>query len=164
MQLTDLLALSHVPRWSIVAHSRPQSVADHSFRVAVIYLELCWRLKIPPELWSLTYAIIHDGAEARTGDIPATFKGRVNGDIAEATAEVAPWVPNQYTVPQPHRELIKVADLIEAYAFCAMYGQGAHANRCANRMYDELLIRIAGTDHEKIVLDTINDIIVERER
>ena len=45
-RLTDLLALSHVPRWSIVRHVSPQNVGDHTFRVMVIYTELMNRLNL----------------------------------------------------------------------------------------------------------------------
>ena len=67
MMLTDLLALSIVPRWSIVPHVHHQSVAEHSHRVAAIYLELCAQLNLPVSVEGLTWALCHDGAESRTG-------------------------------------------------------------------------------------------------
>jgi hypothetical protein len=138
MRLTDLLALSHVPRWAIVPHLKPQSVADHSFRVAVIYLELCDRCKIPASLAGLTRALFHDGAEARSGDIPGPFKRSLNGDLAGAEKKATPWLEDGSSLSPDDRWALKMADIIEAYTFISQQGQGPHAARTTGLVWESL--------------------------
>ena len=134
MRLTDLLSLSHVPRWSIVRHSPPQSVADHSFRVAVIYYELCERLKCPVSVGALWWALTHDGAECHSGDISAKFKSLLNRKALSVAEESAsPWYIDCYrNLPGIEVSLVKLADELEAATFIAMHGVGPHATNVAD--------------------------------
>lgn len=160
MILTDLLALSHVPRWSNVRHSPPQSVADHSYRVAVIYLELCARLGKEPSLRGLTRAIRHDAAESYTGDIPGDFKREVKEELRAAEAklglalgeEPADW----------EKRLIKIADKIEGFTFIFVNGIGPHGERIKDLMREELRM-LAGGDWQPVRI-LAQDIIEESER
>jgi len=126
--MNDLLALSHVPRWSVVSHTGHQSVADHSFRVAVIYLELCLRLDRAVGPTDLMWIIVHDGPEAWIGDIPGPFK------TANAEAEVTPWWHDfKARVPDDVRALVKVADLVEGATWIERWGVGHQAAWAAQR-------------------------------
>jgi len=67
--LVEALALKDVDRagWRRVGHPRPESVAAHSWGVALAVLALC-----PPDLdrgRALAIAIVHDLAEVRVGDL-----------------------------------------------------------------------------------------------
>jgi putative hydrolase of HD superfamily len=67
--LLEALGLKEVPRagWARVGISPAESVADHTWGVALLALVLC-----PPELDRervLAIAVLHDLAEVRTGDI-----------------------------------------------------------------------------------------------
>lgn len=132
-QLTDLLALSHVPRWGVVRHHRQQSVSDHSYRVAIIYVELCNRLSLPVTLDGLRWALVHDGAESRSGDIPGNFKNgsadvSLRSTINLREHEMCPWLAE--VIVSPHdRAMVKAADLIEEIAFIEMEGYGHEADR-----------------------------------
>lgn len=119
MILTDLLALSHVPRWSIVPTYRDQSVADHSFRVVVILADLCRRVKLDPPIAAIFYALYHDSSEARTGDIPSNFKAKHAARVEYAI--------NTTGVTQFWQDLVKLADLIEALTWLNRWGCGPHA-------------------------------------
>jgi hypothetical protein len=73
----DLLRLAFVPRWSIVPMLRPQSVAEHSFNVAVIGADLAqaWAPDRPLMTnYVMVMGLLHDAEEAVTGDIPGNFK------------------------------------------------------------------------------------------
>ena len=59
--------------WLMRKVSNPESVADHSFRTAVMALILAPRLKLNTEK-CLKMAVLHDLAEARIGDIPGREK------------------------------------------------------------------------------------------
>lgn len=130
--LNDLLALSHVPRWSIVPHLRPQSVAEHSFRVACIARELC-RLVGCSSIAenAIEWAILHDAVESRTGDIPGTVK--FDKAATELTAmpgfeaEMRKFFAVEF-------DMVKMADLIETATYIVMYGVGEHARRVGDSL------------------------------
>ena len=110
MNLKDRLTLSYVPRWTIVPMMRQQSVADHSFRVAMITIELMaiayGELGFVPHLdfgAVLHAALLHDEREAITGDIPAPRK----------------------PVEVPHDVcglIVKAADIVETRTWLRMWG------------------------------------------
>ena len=72
--LLELQILDRVPRsgYALRGVPEPESVSEHSFHLAV----LVWALALePPEidrLRALEIALVHDLAEVRTGDLPAT--------------------------------------------------------------------------------------------
>lgn len=160
-RLTDLLALSHVPRWTIVDTLRSQSVSDHTFRTLVIAWELSDRLKCPMSPGAVLYIVCHDAAECRTGDIPSTAK-----DVMAIgnTSKYCPW----FDAPVlSHTELmiVKMADLIEAVTFIGAYGRGAHASR-VNQWLSEKIYDLAKKldPHNEVISTLISDITGETGR
>lgn len=80
----DLRTLSFVPRWVITRNIRTQSVAEHSFYVAVYAGQLAHYLEYEGDLGTLLhYALWHDVEEVFTGDIPGPAKRSMVGDQAE---------------------------------------------------------------------------------
>jgi len=64
-----------VKRWHTAETTTPQSVAEHSFGVALILLRI-----VPEERMSLNLlkaALLHDMGELETGDIPYATKKRL---------------------------------------------------------------------------------------
>lgn len=113
LSIQDKLRAASVKRWHIVATARSQSVAEHSFNVAMIALELCRKLPcataVGLEAEIMHIALHHDLDEVIEGDIPSPQKGdKLWGDINAET-------------------IVRIADLIEAYAFIKEFGQGRHA-------------------------------------
>ena len=163
MRLTDLLALSHAPRWTTVAHSRPQSVADHTFRVMVILDELGRRLGKPVSLAVLSRAMFHDGAEALTGDIPGDFKEKLAGGLDDAEKSMAPWLADLPRLTEEEARLLKLADRIETFTFIHNFGVGPHAARvtewCRQRM-----AALIPKEEWPIVRSLVQDIIEETDR
>jgi len=124
--LTDALALQHVPRWSVVRRLREQSVAEHSFAVAIIAIELVTRITTlsicrPGHL--LYAALVHDIDESVTGDISSPAK-RMMGALPTFVAVSPGWLPTKLEL-----DVVKLADLIEAYTWLWMNGAGSHANQ-----------------------------------
>ena|ERR1700741_2341914 len=157
--LNDMLALSHVPRWAIVRHAVPQSVADHSFRVAAIVIELWLRLG-PPEvnLGNLVIrALTHDVNESVTSDIPSVIKDRSI-------------VPAQYTKPvlldftRQELDLVSLAGKLEEYTWIVMNGTGYHAQEVADSLLQALKDRYDQTPAGDILPDLIREIVMEEGR
>lgn len=97
------LRLSFVPRWCIVKTTRTQSVAEHSFNVAVIAEKLCRIMKVGDEATGVVVrkALLHDRYEVYTGDIPSPAKHQEEEDVNHWSNSL----------------VVKLADLIEAYIF-----------------------------------------------
>jgi putative hydrolase of HD superfamily len=84
--------LKKLPRsgWLVAGIREPESVADHSFRVAVLAYAIAVQEGANPE-HAATLGLFHDFPEARTGDVPAIGKPYVrtadpNTVIADQTA------------------------------------------------------------------------------
>lgn len=94
-----------VPRWGIISMSRKQSVAEHSYNVAIIVGWLCAvvRMDDADTLMAVQHALMHDADEVYTGDIPSPSKNRSLAPNAGIKA------------------LIKLADHIDAYSFAKQY-------------------------------------------
>ena len=85
--LATQLRLSAVKRWGIVEMSRQQSVAEHSYNVALIALNLVGAsvghkgFSKEDESLLLTLCLVHDMPEVFSGDIPSTIKGAFKEEL-----------------------------------------------------------------------------------
>jgi hypothetical protein len=117
MELSKALSLSHVPRWVIVDTTKGQSVAEHSYNVAVFTIAV-WDIIKPYILHelqesdedfylaALKLALTHDINESLTGDTPSP---------AHVSDEDVQVVTFQWVV-------VRVADYLDAYRFVRRYG------------------------------------------
>lgn len=128
-QPRDLLRLSYVPRWTIVPMNRSQSVADHSFRVASIVMQICGRLATrygaalshEVDATSLVMAALwHDISECLTGDIPSPAKIHLTQSTQAAMYSPSPGIG---------ADILKIADTLEAQTWHHLWGNGAHFRR-----------------------------------
>lgn len=130
-RIVDALALSHVPRWAIVRHTVPQSVADHSFRVTLIAGEICSRCTILGDdvrlMNVMLRAMYHDLDECVTGDI-TSFIDKPHAGLGYLETPVT----------MAELRLIKTADIIEAETFIRMNGVGPHAAWVADDLAEKL--------------------------
>ena len=102
--LQKAMCLSYVPRWGIVAMDRPQSVAEHSYRVAMIALRIASEADVAIDLAEI---LAHDLEEAHTGDTPATEKDD-EADRAEPLTQF--------------ERILRLADCLEAYTWFLLHG------------------------------------------
>lgn len=125
--MVDILALSHVPRWAIVPHVGSQSVGDHTFRVLVIFSQLCDEFDASPNMSDVWQVLYHDAMESRTGDIPSPAK------------QLLGLKPEEYIFSSKNVELaFRLADLIEAWTFITVHGTGYHARRVSSSIYAQI--------------------------
>jgi len=126
-----LLALEQVERWNFHPHIRRQSVASHSFNVAVItYLLSRYFLK-RVDTECIVQALFHDFAESVTGDIPSLVKRYITQfDVIEYSANIE---ASKVTGKEYDRELFQVlskgsndiihlADALDAWLYA--YNEG----------------------------------------
>lgn len=130
--LRKLFHLAIVPRWVIVEMERPQTVAEHTFKVMALVEYIGTRIQEIFGInldWSHLYeeAMYHDIDEALSGDIPAPFKkkylsGHGLGPACEPMA--MPEEESDYLI---ENSIIVIADLLEAYIYAYKY-QKNHNN------------------------------------
>jgi len=74
--MKDLRTLSHVPRWAVLRVIHRQSVADHSYYVAVYASLIAKTENLMPAMHVilLEHCLYHDIAEVFTSDIPGPVK------------------------------------------------------------------------------------------
>ena len=112
--LTQAGKLKTTPRHCFTAPDRAESVADHSWRIALMAMLLTGI----PEFQELDMdrvirmCLIHDLGESFTGDIPTFLKSNADGEKEDALMDR--WVAG---FPQPQRQewqgLLKEMDAIE---------------------------------------------------
>lgn len=112
--------LADIRRWSIVRTTRSQSVAEHSFYVALMVPRLLrqYGFEDPQMLLDATeYALRHDMGEVLTGDIATPIKKRLP-EGAFTMMEMEFGFPPEEIDPII-AQAVKVIDLFEAAAFLA---------------------------------------------
>jgi 5'-deoxynucleotidase YfbR-like HD superfamily hydrolase len=151
-RICDLLNLSHVLHWHTVRTRRKPTVAEHSFRVAVIAMELADRLYKEHCLYDHTWeddymilqaALVHDGPESETGDLPHTTKAQLPNGLWKDVERT--FCPSVTTFSDSITDLVKIADLMECYMFICEEGIGteAHNAEIATRSDIDLAVAAA---------------------
>lgn len=144
----ELARTSHIKRWTIINTTREQNLAEHQYNVTVIGLELRKRTGREPTITFTLSLMFHDSPEIRTGDIPTPGKAfirgcikDVGGDIFDAMDEaIMPNLPFRTPVPGSQlldhdKNIIKLADLIEAAWWIRENGAGHHAKTVADKCW-----------------------------
>jgi 5'-deoxynucleotidase len=87
-----LYRLRFIRRWSLMRNAMPESVAEHSFQVALLARALCtvgrqvFGRDVPLER-VVTLALFHDAEEVITGDIPTPVKHH-NAELLRSLRQV----------------------------------------------------------------------------
>ena len=121
-----LLDLDAISRWSMVNTTTRDTVASHSFRVAMIAIAI--QKEINPEDIGVIkdlayYAIFHDSEEAYSGDIATHVKVKLKNAGVDINAIFA----RDDGAPDYIRQIIKAADMMDAYIFIQHHGIGPRA-------------------------------------
>lgn len=144
----ELRDLSFVKRWQILRSNRSQSVAEHSYYVAVYADQIATYFKWQGDRTALLrYALWHDAAEVATGDIPGPVKRRLVDPKRLAALEVeyltAVFPGNEWVLPDDIevRAIVSLANCIDEIFWVGTETQmgnnsicGAVPNGSFNRM------------------------------
>lgn len=162
LTLYDFLRAGHIKRWHIVNTANTQTIAEHSYLVAVISLHLFDKMVGVADdqsgaLSMLCMALFHDAPEIRTGDVPTPSKRlfrEVGGvDLFDRIEEeLMPKGIPYMGGKRPTKELnrfVKMADAIEQAHWISENGVGRHAkiveNGCWRRLEDMVARNTAET-------------------
>lgn len=136
MTLAQRLRAAHVKRWQIVRVLRDQSVAEHSYLVALLATEIAstigHTMTDSEELALLRWALYHDEIEIITGDLNTVIKKFINGRHPGSIDDIERAICSRYSklkesTPALLRDIVKLADLLEAASFVGVEGVGVHA-------------------------------------
>ena len=138
----DVMHMMVIKRWGIVSMTRPQSVAEHSYNVAMMALNIynnscCLDVSVE---WILTLALTHDLPEIHTGDIPTPLK---TDDIKQAIKEYENAnYPKLSAFKQQSREIellvVKIADIMEAITYCRRYSDDPRSDEVIQGLHDAI--------------------------
>lgn len=141
MNIQDKMRAQYTRRWTTVHLDHQQSLAEHSFNVAMLAMELAKSVfhVVTPEIKAqvLEYALLHDIDEVVTGDIPTPTKKRLSsicpkiGDVIAAEGETKAKAVTQEVV-----SIVKVADMIEGAFHVKQHAAGVHAIQVADHCED----------------------------
>lgn len=99
-----------------------QTVAEHSWGVVLIVLELCRRAQVLPSAQLMEAALLHDAAERWVGDLPAPTKWRFPAlakILDEAEEEVSEEYGLKIELTNFEQRILKWADSLELYLYSA---------------------------------------------
>ena len=119
MQINDILLAQNIRRWTIVATTRDQSLAEHLFNVIMIARNIAAECDMDATR-IIKYAADHDLDEILTGDIPSPAKSKMGLKDDYNGKSRAACSPAELLV-------VKAADLIDAYLFIKYHRTGPHA-------------------------------------
>ncbi len=155
MGFYEFMRAGHVKRWHVVNTVREQSIAEHSFLVAMIALELNKSfgdkatvdgiLPSHQVLAVVMGSLFHDMPEVRYGDIPTPgkqFLKSVCGDpdvFTDIDIGLLPEMPYvNVRMSEFTAQIIKMADAIEAAHWIRDNGAGAHAEIVADKTWGQV--------------------------
>ena len=127
LTVRDVYRAGDVDRWQIVRTARRQSIAEHSYNVAMIVRVLCKRLGCPPDE-AVAYALVHDLPEVVTGDIATPLKRVIGEGLLQGVEGHITVGGDPIDADNQVKWIVKQADLIEAAKFleenaCDEYGR-----------------------------------------
>lgn len=134
LSIQDILRAGGVKRWHTVETVRQQTLAEHSFNVAMISRCIAKLAGMPDENL-LKAALEHDLDEIINGDIPTPAKRR-GAAIGLFFDQIDRGGQTRLTATE--LRILKFADLMDAWQFIANNAVTRHAKHVADLMLEEL--------------------------
>jgi 5'-deoxynucleotidase YfbR-like HD superfamily hydrolase len=151
LTLEDKLRCQHVARWQTVRVARVQNVAEHSWAVAVLAEHILTEATSGDQsdldmLALYKWSLHHDVLEVVTGDLNTLIKIKMRLIFGEASIDsVESEVCEDYTklkacTPPLIKDIVKMADLIEAHRFLKLESIGSHSHNVANKILEAMVV------------------------
>ncbi|AXH72352.1 MAG: putative hydrolase of HD superfamily [Caudoviricetes sp.] len=145
LNLRDIYRSADVKRWQIVKIARPQSVAEHSYMVAMIAARICEILELPRNVRdaAVAHALTHDLPEVVTGDVASPLKavigeGRTYLREFEERMRFPGFTDDQPPYDTQVHRILKAADLIEAVKFLRENAMTDHGRDVEAKIYKRI--------------------------
>lgn len=157
MSVQDQMRLVQVSRWNTVPVTRGQSVAEHSWVVAVLYREYLIRAghDIHRIDTGTVQAMYHDVTESIIGDIPTPTKSF----LGESFRKMENMLQIPYDMTAHERGALKVCDLLESLWYLDMYGVGKHAEMVQDGISKRMNKLISSHPDKFIMINLIGDVL-----
>ena len=158
----DVMRMMVIKRWGIISMTRTQSVAEHSYNVAMMALNICnnsRRLEVSVER-ILMLALTHDLPEIHTGDIPMSLK---TDDIKQALKEYEnanyPLLASfKHRSMELETLIVKVADIMEAITYCRRYCDDPRSSQVIQGLH-EAIDSVVDTVPDSAIRDDLKEAI-----
>lgn len=154
--VADKLRALDVTRWNMVPTFRRQSLAEHTFMVALIAEQIANELGIGSTM-VIHMSLYHDLEEVMTGDIPAPTKQKlrevgVNFGVGGPLDQLGYW--NEGATPR-EIVIVKAADYIADIVFLRRYGKTPYALLVMDRLSKNFMDYMDGRDISSAVRSAV---------
>ena len=139
--LEEIMRLSSIKRWSVIEMSRDQSVAEHSYNVAMISMAITKELGFSNFLSNhiLEWSLLHDLPELVTGDIPTPTKRHMLDIINEMEKELFPKLTGKKSINiYAVAPVVKIADYIDAIQYAKKFCIDSRKEKIVTEMKSNL--------------------------
>ena len=148
----QVMRLSSIKRWGIIEMSRDQSVAEHSYNVAMIGAAIVGHMGYVPNSvksqvieWSLS----HDLTELVSGDIPTPMKSYLGSTIEDMERGMFPkFMEHKDGVSDLVYGIVKAADFIDAIQFARKFCVDSRKEEIIEEMLLKLESHIKGLEEK----------------
>lgn len=132
----EVMRLSFIKRWAIIEMSREQSVAEHSYNVAMISMMISKNMDLSVEKknFMVKWALFHDLPELLTGDIPTPAKNYIDLDKLDREKFGKYYNIKGFMEDTFPQRIVKAADYIDAIQFAKKF--------CVDSRKDEVILDI----------------------
>lgn len=131
--IADKLRALDIIRWNMVPTQRQQSLAEHTFMVALVAEHIANELGLPTGA-ILRLALYHDLEEVMTGDIPAPTKRKLENTGLNFNAVFNQLGFLDITAPPNAIVIVKAADYIADIIYLRRYGNTKYALLVMDRL------------------------------
>ena len=150
--IADKLRALDIIRWNMVPTQRQQSLAEHTFMVAMIAEQIANELGLSSSPHRvIKMALYHDLEEVMTGDIPAPTKQKLKSEFGSMTQifnSLGYWDEGATLCDIA---VVKAADYIADMIFLKRYGHTPYADLVLNRLavkFTEFLSTASDSVHD----------------
>lgn len=148
------MRLSYIKRWGIIEMSRVQTVAEHSYNVAMISGSLVSdlsrsKIQLPARLMEsvINWALLHDLPEIATGDIPSSLKGSIKEAVDKAEKDMFPqWHGHKMSLSDTVKDIVKIADYVDAIQYADKFCVDSRKNEVIEELRSRMWECIGSAD------------------
>jgi len=163
LTIRDVHRSSDVDRWQVVRTDQRQSLAEHSYLVAMFAAKYCRNIGISYEIENeaIRCALYHDLPEVLTGDIVAPVKELIDTKKLREWEERIEIMGDTQGFGPKARFIVKMADITEAIVWLDLHGVGDHAWAVRQKLYKRAhqIVEDSGTIIATLFRDNIDPVI-----